>query len=82
MNLRWKTQWHPAPDWTIDNTAAFSLSRQSGYPYEYAGSGEVNYNDTCFYRRNLLTDGLTVKWTRISCRSTISHLHRNAMSGR
>lgn len=63
MNLRWKTQWHPAPDWTIDNTAAFSLSRQSGYPYEYAGSGEVNYNDTCFYRRNLLTDGLTVKWT-------------------
>ncbi|MCM1293295.1 MAG: TonB-dependent receptor [Bacteroides sp.] len=62
LNLRWKTQWAPADRWLIENVASFSLSRENGYPYEYAGSGEINYNDTCFYRRNSLTDGLTVKW--------------------
>lgn len=62
-NLRWKTQWQASDRVSVDNVASFSLSRQNGYPYELAGSGIVNYNDTCFYRRNLLTDALTVKWT-------------------
>lgn len=62
MSLRWKTQWKPAEDFSVDNVASFSLSRENGYPYEYAGSGMINYNDTCFYRRNALADGLTVKW--------------------
>lgn len=62
-SLRWKTQWRPSERISVDNTASFSLYRQSGYPYEYVGSGVVNYNDTCFYRRNSLLDGLTVKWT-------------------
>lgn len=62
MNLRWKTQWKPFESLSVDNVMSFSLSRESGYPYEYAGSGMINYNDTCFYRRNAFTDGLTVKW--------------------
>lgn len=62
MNLRWKTVWNPSERLTLSNAAAFSLSRQGGYPYELIGSGEVNYNDTCFYRRDLFTDGLTIKW--------------------
>lgn len=61
-SLRWKTQWHATDNLAIDNVAAFSLTRQGGYPYEYAGSGRINYNDTCFYRRNSFSDGLTVKW--------------------
>lgn len=63
MTLRWKTQWRPTSTLSLDNVASFNLSRQNGYPYEYAGSGMINYNDTCFYRRNALTDGLTLKWT-------------------
>ena len=62
LNLRWRTVWTPTERLTLSNTASFSLSRQGGYPYELLGSGVVNYNDTCFYRRNLLTDGLTVRW--------------------
>lgn len=61
-SLRWKTEWRPSEKLTMENTAAFSLNRTAGYPYEYLAGGEINYNDTCFYRRNILSDGLTVKW--------------------
>ncbi|MCC8070801.1 MAG: TonB-dependent receptor [Bacteroidales bacterium] len=61
-SLRWKTSWKPNSRLRLENTAAFTLSRQSGYPYEYIESGEINYNDTCYYRRNAFTDGLTVRW--------------------
>lgn len=62
-SLRWKTQWQASFRLSLENAASFSHSRQNGYPYELAGSGIVNYNDTCFYRRNLLADALTLKWT-------------------
>lgn len=61
-SLRWKTEWRPSSALRVENTAAFTLSRTAGYPYEYEADGEINYNDTCFYRRNVLSDGLTVKW--------------------
>lgn len=63
LGLRWKVQWQASDRLAIDNVVSFSLSRQSGYPYELVGSDVVNYNDTCFYRRNMLTDALTVKWS-------------------
>lgn len=47
---------------TLRNVLALSNLNQSGYPYEYVETGEVSYNDTCFYRRFLLTDGLTIGW--------------------
>ena len=31
-------------------------------PYAYVETGDINYNDTCFYRRTSVTDGLTVRW--------------------
>lgn len=62
MNLRWRTMWTPTEQLTVSNTLSFGLSRQSGYPYQLVGSDMINYNDTCFYRRNTLTDGLTVRW--------------------
>lgn len=61
---RWRTVWRPRADLSIDNVAAMSISRQNGYPYRSVESGSINYNDTCFYRRTSVTDGLTVKWTR------------------
>ena len=60
--LRWTTQWQISRTVTADNTAAFNYSQNGGYEYEYVGSGIINYNDTCFYRRNTVRDALTVKW--------------------
>lgn len=59
---RMKTEWTPANTVMLQNTFSLSHLNQSGYPYEYVPTGEIAYNDTCFYRRLLLTDGLTVKW--------------------
>ena len=63
LGFRWKTQWQASESLAVDNAALFSMWRQSGYPYELVGSGIINYNDTCFYKRNLFTDALTVKWS-------------------
>lgn len=42
--------------------AAVSINRQGGYAYEFADTREINYNDTCFYRRTSVIDGMTMKW--------------------
>lgn len=60
--LRWKTVFRPSGAHYITNTFAASITRQSGYPYASTQTGKVAYNDTCFYRRNFVSDGLTVAW--------------------
>lgn len=62
-SLRWKTVWAPTRALSVTNTAAMSVARQNGYPYESLSTGKIAYNDTCFYRRNAFSDGLTVAWT-------------------
>ncbi len=59
---RLKLAWLPRENVTVDNVISFSYNRQGGYPYELLGSGEVNYNDTCYYNRTSLSEGLTVQW--------------------
>jgi outer membrane receptor protein involved in Fe transport len=59
--LRWKTDWRITRDLHLQNVASASILRQGGYPYESVASGEINYNDTCFYRRFLFNDGLTLR---------------------
>lgn len=61
-SLRWRTEWLASPRVKLSNVAAMSLSRQGGYPYEWDTTGEIAYNDTCYYRRNLFSDGLTVNY--------------------
>ncbi len=61
-NGRLKAEWAPSSVLMLQNTFSLSHLNQSGYPYEYVCDGQIAYNDTCFYRRLLLTDGLTVKW--------------------
>ena len=59
----------------IENTLAFSLTEQGGYPYAYAGedivdengetiiaNGEIRYNDPCGYERVEVNDGVTVRY--------------------
>ena len=63
---RAKLQWRASDDLRIDNVLSFSVSRQGGYPYESAANGEISYNDTCFYRRANISDGITVEYKRPS----------------
>ena len=57
---RLKLVWQPSPTLTLSNTLSASLSRQGGYPYEWLETGQIAYNDTCFYRRTNVMDGLTI----------------------
>lgn len=57
---RWRTIWQPSSHLTVDNVATIDYARQKGYPYEFVETGRIAYDDTCFYRRKTLTDGLTV----------------------
>jgi len=61
-SLRWKLEARMPGDVMLRNAASASLLRQGGYPYEYVGTGEISYNDTCFYRRFMFNDGLTIGW--------------------
>ena len=63
---RLKLEWRPRHDWTLTNAAMLSFSRQGGYPYRYLATGQISYNDTCFYRRNSLLDALTIVHRRNS----------------
>ncbi len=63
-NTRVKYEWRQSDRFRLTNTLALSGLHQSGYPYEYVPTGEIAYNDTCFYRRFCINDGLTMRWTR------------------
>ena len=60
---RLRLEWLPAPEWQVSNVFTLGNSRQGGYPYEQVGTGEIAYNDTCFYKRTSNLDGLTVSRT-------------------
>lgn len=59
FSLRTKFQYNPKKNIAFQNVASANYLRQGGYPYEYVGTGKIEYNDTCFYRRFTFTDGLT-----------------------
>ena len=65
-----KLGWKPDERLTLENVASFSLVRQGGYAYESADTHEINYNDTCFYRRTGISDGLTMELTRDNYKMT------------
>lgn len=64
FSARWKTDWRLRPNLYLKNSLSAGLLRQGGYPYEYLKTGKIEYNDTCFYRRFTLADGLTVNYDR------------------
>ena len=61
FTARAKVEWRNYDGWYVSNVASVSTSRQGGYPYEWVETGKIAYNDTCFYRRTSVTDGLTVR---------------------
>jgi len=72
FGARLKLEWRNNDGWYISNVASMSTSRQGGYPYEWVETGEIAYNDTCFYRRTSVMDGLTVR--KIFDRFTLSSI--------
>ncbi len=60
FSARAKVEWRNQDGWYISNVASITTGRQGGYPYEWVETGEIAYNDTCFYRRTSVIDGLTV----------------------
>ena len=61
-SLRWKADWRISPKVYLQNAFSVSLLDQGGYPYEYVEIGEINYNDPCYYKRFMLSDGLTLRY--------------------
>ncbi|MEG1622433.1 MAG: TonB-dependent receptor [Alistipes sp.] len=57
-----KLQWRGRRGLMIDNTLSFSALRQGGYPYAALSTGQINYNDTCSYRRICVSDGFTLRY--------------------
>ncbi|MBD5339478.1 MAG: TonB-dependent receptor [Bacteroides sp.] len=80
-SLRVKLIWSPRPGLHLSNTFSQSLLRQGGYPYENVETGKISYNDTCFYKRHLLTDALTVSGdigrVKLVSVSTVQHIDDN-----
>ena len=80
-SLRLKFEWRPSAVMSLLNTFSTSLSKQNGYPYEYVPTGEISYNDTCFYKRFLVNDALTMRfnfngWSLASITS-VQHINDN-----
>ena len=80
-SLRLKFEWKPKPILSLLNTFSTSLLKQDGYPYEYVTTGQINYNDTCFYKRFLINDVLTLRlnferWT-LSSITSVQHIDDN-----
>ena len=60
--VRLKAGWKPSRHFILENTAWINMTRQGGYPYSSLESGIISYNDTCYYKRTSIFDGLTMSW--------------------
>lgn len=61
FGARAKLEWRSLDGWYLNNVVSVSVSRQGGYPYEWVETRQIAYNDTCFYRRTSVMDGLTLR---------------------
>ncbi|MBQ5647541.1 MAG: TonB-dependent receptor [Alistipes sp.] len=88
-NFRTKFQYRDGA-LSIDNTLAFSIVEQGGYPYEYIGSpnpskhreelvGKICYNEPCTYGRVAASDGFSVRYdfNKFSLASVTSYQYMN-----
>ena len=88
-NFRTKFQYREGA-LSIDNTLAFSIVEQGGYPYEYIGSsnpdkhreelvGKICYNEPSTYARLAVSDGLSIRYDfeKFSLASITSYQYMN-----
>lgn len=57
-----KVSWRPGSRFVLENSAWTTITRQGGYPYQSVETGRIDHNDTCFYRRTSVIDGLTMRY--------------------
>lgn len=80
-SVRTKYIWRISDALTLQNVLASSSLHQGGYAYENVESGQIAFNDTCFYRRFLLNDGLTLRWNTdlfsLSSITSVQHIDDN-----
>ena len=74
VGMRTKFYYRPVNNLYIQNAFSLNATYQSGYAYEYINTGRISYNDTCYYKRGSITDGLTInlrndKWMLTSISS-------------
>lgn len=81
--LRFKIAWEPRANLSVDNVVAVNYNRQGGYPYENLATNQINYNDTCFYDRTAVSEGLTIQWRgngfTLSSITGLRYMHDNMM---
>lgn len=80
-SARLKFEWLPTERLSVLNTFSASLLHQSGYAYEYVATHEINYNDTCFYKRFLINDVATLNYDfsgwKMSGILSVQHINDN-----
>ena len=57
-----KLSWRPSSRFILENSAWTTITRQGGYPYQSVETGRIDHNDTCFYKRTSVIDGLTMRY--------------------
>lgn len=57
-----KLSWRPGRRFILENSAWTTITRQGGYPYQSVETGRIDHNDTCFYKRTSVVDGLTMRY--------------------
>ena len=81
FDARAKLQWQTPHGWQLSNVLQASVTRQGGYPYLWTETGKIAYNDTCFYRRTSIIDGLTLQrqwhWGTLSSVTSYQYLDDN-----
>lgn len=64
---RLRLEWKPKDRLSIGLTGTYDRLNQGGYPYGVCDTltlrpGPVNYNDYSYYKRSILTTGVSLKW--------------------
>lgn len=64
---RIRLEWQPTDRWSVGLMSSYDYSKQGGYPYAVCDSlthrpGEVNYDAYSYYKRAMLTTGLSLEY--------------------
>ena len=63
---RFKLSWEISPELSAQYSANFDYTNQGAFPYRNINSPEVNYDGPGSYKRKVLTNGVTVQYTKPS----------------
>lgn len=59
---RFKLVWDISPRWSANYSFSFDWVDQGAFPYEDIATKEINYDSDGYYKRKLVTNGLSLKY--------------------